>query len=87
METAQIPLLLLLALAATGAPAAPSLAAMPGPSADGRAAPLDSLGLTVRQLLAVDSVAPALEPGRLAQWYNWSNWSNQACVSGTWKNC
>jgi hypothetical protein len=87
METAQIPLLLLLALAATGAPAAPSAVAMPGPSVDGSAAPLDSLALTVRQLLAVDAALPAVAPGRLAQWYNWSNWSNHSCISGSWKNC
>ena len=80
---------MLLALATTGAPAAPGRAseAAPGPAIDASTAPLDSLALTVRQLLAVESASPAVESGRLAQWYNWSNWMNHSCASGTWKNC
>ena len=90
METTQLPLLLVLALAATGLPAADLPAA--GPGVDAPAPPLDSLTLTVRRLLAAAPAVAAGESGKagtmqLAQWSNWSNWMNNSCTSGTWRNC
>ena len=87
METTQLPLLLVLALAATGMPAAgPPAGPTVGSALDAPAPPLDSLTLTVRRLLATGESGMAA-PGQLAQWSNWSNWMNNNCTSGTWRNC